>query len=333
MCKMSKLLKYILQSLLIFIAIPIFGQEVSVTAKIDTNVILIGDQVNLKFSVTAPKNYNIVFPIFIGSLSNKIEIVNQSKIDTVFSQDKSKLTLNQTIVITSFDSGYYKIPAFAFQFKRINFDAPNTVFSDSLFLTVNNVAVDTNLAIKDIKAPMEAPITLKELLPYIGVGFGIIALVILAIYLIRRYTKKKDTILTPPKPKIPPYQKALQDLEALRLKKLWQNDRIKDYHSELTEILRIYFEYQFNIQALEMTSDEIIEAFENVKKDEDLKAKLKQILTLADLVKFAKQLPLPDQHDLSLHNAIHIVKATYTENNKENTITEISETTENLKQN
>jgi hypothetical protein len=263
-------------------------------------------------------------------LSEKIEIVKQSQIDTVYSQDKSKFTLNQTIIITSFDSGYYKIPAFAFQFKRINFDALITLFSDSLFLTVNNVAVDTTLSIKDIKLPLEAPITLKELLPYIGLGLGIIIFIILIIFFIRRYTRKKGSILLPPKPKIPPHKKALQDLELLRLKKLWQNDKIKDYHSELTEILRAYFEQQFNILALEMTSDEILEAFISIRNDDDLLSKLKQILTLADLVKFAKQLPLPDQHDLSLNNAIYIVKATYTEPSKENTNIE---TTDNLIQN
>jgi len=327
---MIKILKYILQTLLIFIAFPGLGQEVSIVTKLDTNSILIGDQLNLKFSVTSPANYSIVFPIFVDSLSSKIEIIKQSKIDTVFSQDKSKFTLNQTIVITSFDSGYYKIPAFAFLFKRINFDAINTVFSDSLFLSVNTVSVDTTLAIKDIKAPLEAPLTLKELLPYIGLGLGIIALISLAIYFLRRYQKKKSNIMLPPKPKIPPYKKALQDLEALRLKKLWQNDRIKDYHSELTEILRAYLEQQFNILALEMTSDEIIEAFASVRNDEEIKSKLKQILTLADLVKFAKQLPLPDQHDLSLNNTIYIVKATYTDNNKENTT---EETTDHLKHN
>ncbi len=329
MCEMSRIFKYILQNLLIFIALPVIGQEISTSAKIDTNTILIGDQVNLKLSVTTPNDYSVVFPIFIDSLSNKIEIVNQSKIDTVFSQDKLELTLSQTILITSFDSGYYSIPCFAFQYQKKN-DTANTIFSDSLFLIVNTVVVDTTLAIKDIRAPLEVPITFKELLPYIGISFGIIALIILAIYFIRRYNKKKDNIIAPPKPKIPPYQKALQELEALRLKKLWQNNKIKDYHSELTEIMRGYFEYQFNIQALEMTSDEIIEAFENIKTNEDLKSRLKQILILADLVKFAKQLPLPNQHDLSLNNAIHIVKATHVENNKENTITE---TTENLKEN
>jgi len=78
-----------------------------------------------------------------------------------------------------------------------------------------------------------------------------------------------------------------------------------------------------------MTSDEIMEAFENISNDENLKSKLSQILTLADLVKFAKQLPMPDQHDLSLQNAIQIVKATSIEN-KENTN---NDTNEPLKQN
>jgi hypothetical protein len=328
---MNKIARYIFQIVLFLFLGPSFGQEISVKAKIDTNVILIGDQIKLNFSVTAPSNYQIAFPSFIDSLSNKIEIIGLTKIDSVFNNDKSKITLNQSIVITSFDTGYFKIPSFAFQYQKKNENMVNTIFSDSLFLKVNIVAVDTNLAIKDIKLPLDAPLTFKEILPYLFGSLGITAILIICLLLILRYRKKNgmDPQL-PQKPKIPPYQKAIQDLEALRQKKLWQNDRIKDYHSELTEILRVYFEYQFKIPALEMTSDKILEAFEKLNHNKELKTKLNQILTLADLVKFAKQLPLPDQHDLSLQNAVLIVKKTYAERKIEETNTE---TAENINEN
>jgi hypothetical protein len=327
---MSKLGRHIFQIVLFFIALPGFSQEISVTAKLDTNVILIGDQIKLNFSVTTPVNYKVAFPVFIDSLSGKIEIVNVSKIDSVFNKDKSNITFNQSVLITSFDTGYYKIPSFAFRYQKQHENNVNTIFSDSLFLTVNIMAVDTNLAIKDIKLPLDAPVTFKEILPYLMTGLGIAALFIIGLFLILRYRKKKSNEFLPERPKIPPHLKALKDLEALRQKKLWQNDRIKDYHSELTEILRLYFEYQFNIQALEMTSDEIIEAFERHNHNKDLKNRLYQILTLADLVKFAKQLPLPDQHDMSLQNAIYIVKTTYAENKIEDTN---PATTENINEN
>ncbi len=307
---MRKLIKYLFQLLFIFIALTSIAQEITVSAKIDTNTILIGDQIKLKYTVNTPLSYQVQFPIFNDKLSDKIEIVGQSNIDSVINKEKSILSLSKTLTITSFDSGAYVIPSIQILLKRNNDTTIYQIISDSLLLNVNSIAVDTTLAIKDIKSPMEAPLTFKELLPFILVGLGIIALIILIIYFVYRFRNKKKNQSEPSKPKIPPYKTALKDFEALRQKKLWQNDKIKEYHSELTDILRNYFEQQLNIQALEKTSDETLEAFESVISDQDLSKKLSAILTLADLVKFAKQLPLPDQHDLSLQYAIEIVKET-----------------------
>ncbi len=304
---MNKICKYIIQLFLIFSIIPVAAQQISITAKIDTNSILIGDQIKLKYTVSYPENFKINFPLFTDKLTDKIDIVSQFNADTVINKIKSE---SKTFVITSFDSGNYVIPAIAVKYQINNDTTVNEILSDSVFLNVNTINVDTTLAIKDIKSPLSAPLTLKELLPYIFSGLGLLAIILLTIYFIKKYNKKKNNESELLKPKIPPYKTALQEFEVLRQKKLWQNDRIKEYHSELTDILRNYFEKQLNIQALEKTTDETLEAFESVINDKILSEKLKNILTLADLVKFAKQLPLPDQHDLSMQNAIEIVKLT-----------------------
>ncbi|MBL7893041.1 MAG: hypothetical protein JNL63_10450, partial [Bacteroidia bacterium] len=96
--------------------------------------------------------------------------------------------------------------------------------------------------------------------------------------------------------------------------KLWQEGKVKQYHSRLTDILRLYIEARFKIPALEQTSDEIMSNFRSVLIDEESKKKIKQVFLVADLVKFAKEQPLPSENELSLTNAFDFVNGTSREN-------------------
>ena len=62
-----------------------------------------------------------------------------------------------------------------------------------------------------------------------------------------------------------------------------------------------------------MTSDEILTSLKLVTDTDSSIESLKQILKLADLVKFAKYKPLPDENDLSLMNAYLYVNQTKVE--------------------
>ena len=320
-------MKRLFLSLILFIQIifvtTTFAQDVKVTAKLDTNFILIGDQVNLKLSATGSSDKIIIFPDFFDSIQSKLEIVSKSKVDTTYSKDKKQKTLNQTLTLTTFDSGQFTIPAIIFQYKNNQQDTTTyNVQSLPIILNVNTVAIDTTLATKDIKSTLDAPYTLSEFLPYILIGLGILLLLI-AIIVVLNYRKKKLLNKSlPPKPKLPPDKLALTAFETLRNKKLWQNEMSKEYHSELTEILRVYFEQFYGIDAMEMVSDEILEAFIEKNQNKEHLNLLREILTTADLVKFAKSEPLPAEHELSLSNAIRLVIETY--NDKNSNITNLN---------
>jgi hypothetical protein len=131
-----------------------------------------------------------------------------------------------------------------------------------------------------------------------------------AVYYYKKKKKKEPIFRLPQKPKLPPHEIALKELEELRDKKLWQNNKIKEFHSELTEIIRKYIEGRFGIPALEMISDDIIESINRLDIDNRKKEELTEMLRLADLVKFAKESPLPSEHDLSFNNALDFVKGT-----------------------
>ena len=117
-------------------------------------------------------------------------------------------------------------------------------------------------------------------------------------------------------PKIPAHIIAFGKLEILKGEKLWQEGKLKQYHSSLTDIVREYIENRYKIQALEQTTDEILWSFRNVAIDEESKTKLKRVLVVADLVKFAKEIPLPAENEMSLTNSYDFINGTKREEEK-----------------
>ena len=113
--------------------------------------------------------------------------------------------------------------------------------------------------------------------------------------------------------KTPAHVTAFAALEKIKEEGIWKDNKIKEYYSEITDTVRLYIEERFNINALELTSDEIIHVFKSQVVDSESKAKLYQILTLSDFVKFAKQIPIEAEHTLTLNNAFDFVKGTMRE--------------------
>ena len=109
---------------------------------------------------------------------------------------------------------------------------------------------------------------------------------------------------------IPPHVTALNKLNELRDKRLWQQNQFKEYHSELTDVLRDYLEKRYNITAHEQTTDEIMHSLRYAGLPADDKEKLRQIMVLADLVKFAREKPIPAENEASMEGAVSFVTAT-----------------------
>jgi LPXTG-motif cell wall-anchored protein len=299
----------------------IFAQTFVAKATLDTNSILIGDQINLNIEFTSSQNNVVIWPLFNDTITNEIEIIGKSEIDTIITEQQDLITLKQILKITSFDSGYYEIPPVKFIYREKNDTATYNVFTAPLFLNVLTIPVDTTKAMMPIKGPISAPYTLREAVPWILIGVGVLLIGLFLFYYFRKRKKKEPLFKLKPKPKIPPHVIALNALEKLRINKLWQSGKIKEYHTEITDIIRVYIHDRFGIDAMEMTTNEILESFnkKSEKVDDRLKNKLKQTLMLADLVKFAKEKPLPLENDKSLNNSIDFVKETIRkiENNTE----------------
>ncbi len=294
-----------------------FAQKLELGAYLDTNIIEIGDQTYFNFQVKQPKNIYIQFPKITDNLIDGIEILSKTGIDTILADDNT-LVLNQRFLITSFEDSIYTIPQFDFLIDTFAYKTDSLQIAVTL-LDVDSTffeQLDTSLTIPifDIKVPLNTPWTFKEFWEYNKTWvMSLIALIILAIaviYVIKR-KKANKPIIKFEKPKEPAHIIAIRNLEALKEKKLWQQDRIKEYYTELTDILREYIEQRFNIQTFEKTSSEIINNIERAKIVEDeLIYKLREILLLSDLVKFAKGRPLSGDNDTSLSYAFNFVEKT-----------------------
>jgi len=252
-----------------------------VKAEIDTTNIRIGEQFQLKISVDETQN------VIIPKIQLKgLEVIDSTRIDTI------KNSLIRRYILTGFDSGAFYIP------QQQIFVKNQAFLTDSLLINIATIAIDTTKVKKfPIKSIKKEPYTFDDFRIYIYLILAILAIIGFWIYwfVIR---KRKETEDAPTYRTLPPFEEAILRLNELDEKLLWQNNKIKEYYSELTEIVRGYIERELKVPALENTTDEVlamIKDFKNLDSIETSKEtikKLKDLLREADLVKFAKSKPL-----------------------------------------
>ena len=250
--------------------------------QLDTNNVTIGDQVTL--SISGVENYRT------------LEELNQNGV-VALKQWEDTVKHIQYTTLTSFDEGDHSIMLGA---------------EDSLVLVVNDVeGVDTvNVQIKDIAPIIKVRYTFWEIFRWILLGLAIVALIVAIVFVVKRLKAHKPIIELHPEPVIPPDERALKSLEELRRKELWQAGKVKEYYTDLTDIVRNYLEEAWNINSTDMTSDETLEAYHDSRAyDETCESKLRQMLSTADMVKFAKGEPLPNEHTQAMSHAVEFVDA------------------------
>ena len=271
-------------------------------ARLDASQIVIGDQARLFIEVQHnPSLSRLQWAVYPDSFNN-LEIVEKGKIDTIKQGDL--VTYRQRLLITGFDSGVFKIPAFKFVLIPAK-DTPYIIQTDSFNLLVQTVAVDTTKGFKGIKGIVYVKSNWRDYIWYIAGGAALVLLIIgLIIYFIK---KKKQPKPIPEGPKETLQQTTLRLLVALESKQLWQKKQVKEYYVELTDIVRDYIEKRFNTQAMELTTDELLDKVQLHKELMQYHSMLSDILHTADLAKFAKAQPLPEEHVDTMDKAKNFV--------------------------
>ncbi len=306
-------------ALIALISLSTNASNISLTTRLDTNQILIGDQVKFSLEVIRDNQTQIQWPDLGGTIkidsARQIEVLS-FKTDTLNQASAKKET--RTYVLTVFDSGYYVIPPLALKYKNNPDDSFSIANSEAILLTVKGIEVDTAASsIKPIKEPLTMPFQLQEILKEILIGAGVLAL-IAGVILYFSLRKKKPVIIKRFVRKEPPHETALNKLRELEEKKFWQQGEIKRYYSELSEILREYIEGRYNIPALESTTDEIMGRMDITGTSGKQRDDLRMMLQSSDLVKFAKANPLPDEHSRYMQTCYEFVKTTKTDEQAQN---------------
>lgn len=304
--------------LLILISGCLSAQEFTVQSSVDSTQIWIGQQTEVHFKITQRTPKRVQSPIFSGSIIDGLELVQQVKVDSTTSPD-GHLVVKQSYMITSFYDSLYLIPAFPFVIDN------DTVWSNPMSLKViQPFVIDTaSMQFADIKAVLKPDFNLgfwlKALIPWLLGLIFITGLIFLIVYLIKNRKKEEPVVVVP---RESAHLIALKQLDDLKQEKPWLQGRFKEYHTTLTDILREYIERIYEIPAPEMTSEELMSYLSTLKEEnKNAWQALRQILQLADLVKFAKWIPATDENELSLSNAVVFVNETKVEEeNKEDDI-------------
>ena len=283
------------------------AQNALVDVRIDSAAILIGEQTALHLTVTTAKDKPVRILIPTDTLMKGVEILSVSAPDSTLIEN-DKLVIKQNLLLTSFDSSLYLLPPL----KVV--DGMDTIQSNQVALKVSTVPVhvDKPEEFYDIKEIWKAPFVLAD---YYAIIYGVLLtlfLICVVVYIVQRLRKKQSSLpfAAASAPKLPPYEQAIKELDSIKKMKLWQQGLNKEYYTALTETVRKYIVDRFGVNAMEMTSAEILDMLSKEEIVVPVYDRLKQILLLADYVKFAKIHPLPDENDLSLTNAYLFVNET-----------------------
>lgn len=289
--------------------------NVSVKASLDSVAVIMGQKTVLRYEIVQDKDH--VGHLVMGApdadnviaLTDKVE-ATEGKCDTT-DLGNNRIQIDRSLIVQAFDSGVWEIPAALYVIGR------DTFRSNALNLKVIPVPVDTLKTVHPYKPVADVPFHIVDYIPdfiveywWIFLTIGIIAVLLtLLIILYKRY-RAGIPLIAHSAPEIPPYEEAIQALNAIKESHIWENGNDKEYYTRLTDVLRRYIFRRFAIYAVEMTSSEIISALKANEETREVHELIKAVFDIADLVKFAKVRPLPDDNVTSLRRAMSFVEQT-----------------------
>ena len=280
-----------------------------VSATLDSTTLFIGDQTDLHLRAIGEAGEQVTMPVLDKELIPGVEIVDRTIVDTLSLKD-GRVQYDQYLTLTSFEDSLFYIAPLPF----VNGD--DTVWSDGLTLNVvQPFEMDTtDMAITDIKGVYKAPVWWWGIFRWVLLAVLLAGVGVAGYYLITYLQRRKleeagNEVVT--EPLRPAEEVALEKLDAIKEKKIWQQGQVKEYYTQLTDVVREYIARRFEVSSVEQTSDETLRDIRPLLSErKDLYDQLRKMLTLADLVKFAKWSTTPDENELSLRNAYTFVKET-----------------------
>lgn len=289
--------------LFVFLQSLVNAQNISVSASTDTSDYLVGDYI--QFSIRAEYDEGIrISPPALTDKLGKLEVIKVLPVTF----DKNTNAQQFNYIISGYDSSRIVIPPIPITYFIGNNSESQVVETNEVVVFIHTLELNPAEDIKDVKQPIR--------IPFDWLFWSIILLVVLIIaavsYLLYKKFRKTDeeVKLVKRTPPIPLHMLAIKALDKLDEKKLWQQGKIKEYHSEITGIIRHYFEDRYHFNSLEMTTAQSIEVLNRVMDNQKLIEITSKFLENADMVKFAKFVPLPSVNEEMMKQAYDIVYKT-----------------------
>ena len=288
----------------------------TVSASLDDDSIVVGSHTLVHLRVDGVGNTALFFPTPDQLSRGAVEFL-EARYDTLRNKQEGITSIIAHLEITSFEAGRHAIAGLC-----VGADKQLYAPADSLFVVVSYAAdADTNKCEAREDMPYERePYTFFEIARRPLLALVAAAIVYAIVWVVRRRRQHQPIVPVPKAKQIPADRRALNELESLRRKELWQKGRIKKYYTDLTDIVRRFLRNMYGINASEMTSRQTLRAFhQSADWNEASEQLLRQLLQSADMVKFAKRQPESFEHDQAMQTAIDFVRAVSSQHALNNT--------------
>jgi len=280
---------------------------ITVESKVDRATILIGDRIT--YSVTVKRSADVVVEMpSLGANLGMFEIRDYEVKEPVKQGDL--ITEQTEYVISTFETGDFEIPPLTIRYYTKADSTRRELRTEPIKITVKSLNPDQAADIRDIKPPLEIPRDWRRLVRQLGVALLAGLLIAAGVIAYLRYRKGKSLLPRREKPQRPAHELALEQLDALVRSGLLERGEVKQFYSELSEIVRRYIEGRFYVPALEMTTNQLLATLEEATLGHEERKQLQELLELSDLVKFAKYLPGAEEHERAVQIAYDFVQRT-----------------------
>jgi hypothetical protein len=284
--------------------------DLKISAELDKKEADIAEEIRYSISVVTDRDTEISFPDadeFLSDFSLKDSKLTQR----VFFNRK---TVSKQYIFQGYIPAKYTIPKTVIKYRKKTEDQWQQAQIPQQTIEIRSALAQAGYPEKlcDIKGPL-GPARSWAVLLIAAVAALLIITALILMYLSR---KKK---MPQPVPKRPAHEVAYEQLEEQKRKDLIAKGKIKQYYSEVSDIIRHYLEGRFSLNAPEMTTEEFLFYVRDYAQLlAEHKGLLREFLLACDLVKFARYTPSPEEIDSVFASAKKFVDQTKQESLADN---------------
>ncbi len=281
--------------------------KISLEAKVDKNKIKIGDLIHYSIIVARDEKINVEMPD-LGANLGAFEIREYSDPDP--EKRNGEIIQRREYIISTYDIGDYEIPPVTVRYGVGKDTSWKELTTETIKISVESLKPSETGDIRDIKPPLEIARDWMRIIRFAAAALLIVLIGILIFIYIKRRKQGKSIIPRREKPKRPPHEIALEELEQLLQDQLLEKGEIKQFYIRISEIIRRYVEGRFFIVAIEMTTAQLIDTMVEAEVENEDVQLVEDFLMQCDLVKFAKYIPTSEENEKVIDQAFEIVNKT-----------------------